>query len=341
MSNNIQNINKFYDGNTIYNLESPFKFIIGNRSAGKTFFFKLKGVDEFLNNKGKFIIMRRYTTEIDIIKDTFFNDIEEYKKYKVDIKVKGYKIFIENVHAGDFIALSSVNKYKSINMSDYNLIIFDEFIPEDNRYINQNKNYYHEPEQALNFFQTVARGLNKAYRENVKFIFISNSISTSNPYFDYFKINKLIWNGTKKYYKDEFFSFEITKIKNDVESSRFGKFIKGTNYGNYALSNEFYRDNYYNLFKDLPKTARIMFTIEFNKKRYGVFIDKSKIYIHNKTVDNAPIFSLEKGGEFAFFGSSPFKIVLKEGLHDNRLYFCDTAIKNIIVDYWQVVFNVV
>lgn len=326
-------MSNFYDGEKIYNLTSNFKFVVGNRSSGKTFFYKRKAIDNFIKNGRKFVLMRRYVTEIDIIKENFFKDLELFYNNKFSIDVRGYDIFIDEVHCGKFISLSSVSKYKSINMSEYDLIIFDEFIPEDNRYINQNKNFNFEVESCLNIFQTIARGVGKNYREEVKFIFISNTISTSNPYFSYFGIDKLIWNGTKKFYKHKFFSFEVVNIENSVKSSEFGKFIANTNYGRYAIENEFFLDKNYMLFDKLPKDNKPLFNIEVNDKIFTTFQSKNHLYISKSVVNNCKTFSLSNDGENPCLRGSLYYNILKKMILENRVYFCNVSIKSILTDY--------
>ncbi len=99
--------------------------------------------------------------------------------------------------------MSGVTRYKSVNMSDYNYIIFDEFLPEDDNYLKSSKNYHYEVNQILNLFQSVARGRGKAFREDVKVFFLANDVSVLNPYFDFFKIDKILEknpNTTKDYH---------------------------------------------------------------------------------------------------------------------------------------------
>ncbi len=328
-------MSKFYNGDHMLRLQAQFLFIIGNRSAGKTFYFKRTCVENFLNNKRKFVLMRRYVTEVDTIKDSFFGDLMQYFNNEVNIEVRGYDIYINEEHAGMFIALSGVHKFKSIDMSQYDYIVFDEFIPEDMMYLKSKQNYYYEVDCCLNFFQTVSRGYGKAYRDDVKFIFISNSVSTSNPYFSYpkFGIDKLIWNGTKKFLKNEFFAFEVINVDNKIDDTKFGRFISGTTYGNYAMNNNFYQDKEFNVVKSMPNTAKPVYNICYNDKKYGVFIDKNTYYIMKSVVNNVPYYSLEKDGEYPWFRQTGFYTYLKNATSIGRAKFNDVGVKMVLLDY--------
>ncbi len=323
----------FYNGDKIFNNNSIFKIVCGNRSGGKTFYYKLKCVQHFLETGRKFVFMRRYITELDTIKDELFNDIQEYLDNEVYIEVKGYDIFINNHLAGKFVSLTSYAKYKSVNMSEYDIIVFDEFIPEDNMYLKSKINYCYEPEICMNFYQSVARGLNKSFREGVKFIFISNAISTSNPYFAYFKIQNRIWNNQKKFYKDDVVSYEIVQIDTKIEETSLGKFLSNTNYGKYAMNNQFYLDKQFCIKKELQKNAFCIYNISFNNKIYGVYRYDNTIHVHKSYVKNKRTYSLEIDGEYPFFKNSYECSSLQNLAKNNRVLFYDVSIKNIILEY--------
>lgn len=321
----------FYNGNFILKQNTPFNFCLGSRSAGKSFFWKKYCVDNFLEHNRKFIFMRRYYTELEKIKDNLFSDIENAFN-DISIAVKGDEIYINDKLAGIYVPLTSVYKYKSVNCEDYDTIVFDEFLPEDNLYLKKNINYFYEVESCFNFYQTVARGYNQPIRENVKFIFISNTVTTANPYFAYFGIDKLLWQGAKKV-KRKSFTLEITNSNNKViTNSLFGDIIKDSAYGNYALSNDFKDDDTSHLFDRLPQNTTLLYNLHFENKMLGVYIDNDfNYYISDKTNTNCKnVFSIFHDGLYPYFLVSKASLNIKKSYLLNKVYFSNLRIKSLL-----------
>lgn len=55
----------YYNGVNVINSNCPICFVLGSRSAGKSFYFKKYAIDRFLKNSEEFIYIRRYQTELD------------------------------------------------------------------------------------------------------------------------------------------------------------------------------------------------------------------------------------------------------------------------------------
>jgi hypothetical protein len=119
----------------------------------------------------------------------------------------------------------------------------------------------------LEFYETIAR-----LRDNVRAVFVANSISVVNPYF-------LFWNvkldRAKRFTIKEHIAIEIIKDSEYIQAkknTRFGKMLEGTTYGKYAIENEFLRDN--DIFIE-QKTPKASFTcgLKYNGKYYGFWVD--------------------------------------------------------------------
>lgn len=306
---------KHYNGERLYNNLAPFKFSYGSRSSGKTYWYKREALREFINNKSKFIYMRRYLNEIDVIKDNFFNDIEHNDIGK-NTKVSGYDIYYKDSHCGMFMSLAQYNKYKSKNLSEYNLIIFDEVLPEDEKYLHKS-NYAYEPQACLNFYQTVARGFNKPIREEVKFVFISNALKTFNPFSYYFKYDVLLTQNAKFIERDFYVveNFANKLVNEEIKKTKFGRFISQVEYGNYALNNEFLLDNKSLIInnKDYHKKNAYV-SIVFNNKIFTFFVQGNNrlVLTEDKTTNQKYLFSVMSGcNEPLLQASSSFKIIKK------------------------------
>ena len=86
----------YYNGNQILGYsDRPFKFVVGNRSAGKSFFWKSYCIKKFLKSKDEFIYIRRFKNDFEDTLTTFFDDVK-FKFPDVDFAVKKNKFYICN-----------------------------------------------------------------------------------------------------------------------------------------------------------------------------------------------------------------------------------------------------
>lgn len=279
------NPNMYYNGNRIIQCNRPFSFCVGSRSMGKSFYFKRHAINNFLKNGEKFIYVRRFKEDLKNVLPSLWDDVaQKFPKNEI-ITDKG-NFYIDGRHFGKAVNVNSFTRMKSAVMSDYSYIMFDEFLPENGRYIGGKDNPYLEVELCLNFYQSVARGYKEVTRP-IQWVFISNAISIVNPYFRYFGIDKLIRSTKKDFILREGFAVEIMSsdaVKSAITDTAFGQLISETNYGKYALDNEFYLDNN-EFISDMPNTRRTyMYNIKYVDSTYGVirYDKEGVIYITDK-----------------------------------------------------------
>lgn len=250
----------WYNGYNTLTYNCLFNFILGNRGCGKTYWSKTWAIKDFLKNGNQFIYLRRYKEELKKNK-IFFNDIlDDFKD--VDFKVKNRDYYINDKIAGTALSLSTAKIEKSTSFPKVNKIIFDEFILDKGT-------YYYLPDEVINFlelYETVSR------MRDVKVFFLSNAITIMNPYFSYFEI-KLPYNSNIKHEND--ILIELVNNPDFIEAkeqTRFGKLIKNTKYGNYAINNQFLRDDNTFIEKKSSK-SQYRFTIFYNDVYYGAWFD--------------------------------------------------------------------
>lgn len=276
---------------------TPFIFSLGNRSIGKSFDWKLnRCVRRFMSKKRKFVYMRRYDDDLKRCAPQFFDDIA-FKIPTHDLFVEGNgksgsRFYINGELAGTTIALSATQKYKSVPMPDYDTILFDEFLPEDGKYLSD------EVGKALSIYQSIARGDGKVIREDVKFAFIANNVTLNNPYFRELGIRDKIQLGTK-YCVDADRAWLVefinnTEIANEIASTPFGKMIAKTKYGDYALKSQYYLDD--DTFVQKPTgLSKYYCTLHWKGRHYGVYeyVDEGLFYVSKKyDPNNKNVFSL-------------------------------------------------
>ena len=181
--------------------------VVGARGTGKTY-----GCFKWLIEHGeKFIYLRRLKSQLDECKRETGNP---FKKINADLGINikpfsagGSVAFNkeekngENVSVG--VALSVVANIRGIDYSDYNYVVFDEFISSDGERPIKN-----EFQAFLNFYETVNRNRELDGKNAVKCIMLGNANRISNVYFtgwhcmrlalNMIKGNQYIWRSEDK-----------------------------------------------------------------------------------------------------------------------------------------------
>ena len=200
----------WYDGYKTLDHGCLFNFVVGNRGCGKSYWAKKWAIRDFLKNGKQFIYLRRFDTEHAGIKK-YFDDIEANEEFPgVEFSVSKQNILkINGMDAGYPLALTKAKIQKSVSFPDVNKIIFDEFLLD--------KGYQHYlPDECVAFlelYETVAR------MREVTVMFLSNSISTVNPYFIYFDI-QLPYNSN--IYKRGDILLQVVRDDEFVEAKKQG-----------------------------------------------------------------------------------------------------------------------
>lgn len=277
---------KYYNGSAVINSGCPINFIIGNRTAGKSYYWKRYGIKQYLKKGEQFIYIRRHKSEIDMVADSFFTDIS-HEFPNLNVILKGDKFYLKNYATesmevcGYAFSLTQVHQLKSVVLEKVNLIFFDEFIPENLQYLKPSEPFY-EPNLLLSIYLTVARGYKKMVRDNVRLVCAANNITLYNPYFSMFDIdltnkNRVVVDGV---YAEKIINKTAQK---ELQESKIGKLLMKTEYGAYAVENKSYRDEY-NKIIDLPRNAMQLFNLYINRW-YTCFIDIDGNFIWNESYD--------------------------------------------------------
>lgn len=233
----------FYDFTKVLSYNGTYNFLVGARGLGKTYGAKLRAMKNYLRSGEEFVYLRRFKTEL-ATRTTFFDDIaHEFPGH--DFRVNGSlaqvcrnpdaeKPYWETM--GYFAALSNAQTRKSVAYPKVTLIIFDEFIIEKGAL-----HYLPEEETVFNnFYATVDR-----WQDKTKVFFLANSVSIMNPYFLAYDIKP------EKEFVTSHGGFicahfaNSTDFSNEVMETKFGRFIKGTGYEEYAVNSVFADNNEY------------------------------------------------------------------------------------------------
>lgn len=250
----------YWDINKALSYQCLFNFVVGARGVGKTYGAKKWAIKSFLKSGKQFVYVRRYREELKKIK-LFFDDIaDEFPDAK--FKVAPPNFIINDKIAGNCMSLSTAKIEKSTPYPKVDKIIFDEFILDKgfHRYL---------PDEVTNFlelYNTVSR-----YRD-VTVFFLSNALTVTNPYFMYFDIALPYGKNIKASGDILIEMVKDAEFEEKVKESRFAKLVAGTPYANYAIDNDFLRDDKKFIAKKTDR-ARYVFTLAYKGEMYGVWID--------------------------------------------------------------------
>lgn len=302
----------WYNFDRLLSYGALFNFCAGGRGMGKTYDAKKRSTKKSLKSEAifvqgewaspdQFVYLRRYKEELAIAKRTFFADYaHEFPDY--DFRVVGWQAQASKkmervedegetaakkrvkdrrwVVIGFFIALSQAQNVKSGAFHNVTTIIFDEFIAEKGRQYLPS-----EAETFLGLYSTIDRNQDKTV-----VLFCANSVSIMNPYFIYWDIRPDQLPEISAHLKDDEGKYgiavhlpEAAEFKNSVYQTRFGKIIQGTEFGDYAVENQF-SDNGENLIALKPSTARHHFNLETKYGTIAIWFDRKsqKYYVQRK-----------------------------------------------------------
>lgn len=253
----------YYDISKILTYNAFINILIGERGVGKTYSVSKFVTKEFINKKHEFAYIRRYKTELSKSSKKFFDALKingEFKNH--DLYNKGSTFIIDDMIAGYSMPLTTAQSLKSVNFSKVKYIIFDEFILEHGNYL---KN---EVEIFLGLIETIAR------MREVKIFMLGNAVTEFNPYFLFFNIT-LPYNNDIKTFKEGLILIQYMNNKayrDEKKKSKFGRLIKGTEYENYAVNNQFRLENN-NFISKKSGHSKFSFAMKYKNNIVGIWID--------------------------------------------------------------------
>lgn len=285
-----QEPNFWWNPGKILSYNCLFNFVVGNRGGGKTFGCKEWFIRKAIKTGEQFVYMRRTDKDITRVKKKFFNDlIAENKFPQYLFRIDGDEIqYIKELDGepdpdeewqviGYFVHLSGGMTEKSIPYPLVKYIFFDEFIIP---YAGLNTYLPDEVTTFLERYETIAR------MRDVVCLFLSNALTTINPYFLYFDIHLAPGKMIGRVKPD--IAMELVANKDFIEAkkaTRFGKLISGTEYGQYAIENKFVWEVTDDIMK-IPEDAFYWMTLQWKDKQYGLFMSHEKqMVIVSKSVD--------------------------------------------------------
>lgn len=342
--------NGYLDFEKILSYDVPFNFIVGGRGTGKTY----GALKYAVENKIKFILMRRTQTQLDIVRK---EDYQPFKKLNEDlgwsiqpIQITKYSSAFyecerdkngkwkpkENAESiGLMVALSTVSNVRGFDATDRNLLIYDEFIPERHeRPIKDEANAF------FNAIETIQRNRELEGKKPMQVLCLANSNELANPIFIELGIvkraMKLLASGTEiDICRSRAFGLYIlrdSKISELKKDTALYKLTRGTTFEAMAVDNTF---------EDLVGVR----TSSKNLKEYKPVAAIGEICIYKHKSNKTYYISMHKMGSYEEFTISEADIMrfrhkyphlIDAYLWDNidfEEYACETLFKKYLFKY--------
>lgn len=334
----------FYNGNKLLSLmDSNGKppellFCCGNRTAGKTFFFKRFMLRRFVKHGEKFVVFVRFIDDIANCANGFFADIGPiafpgHTMTQTSIlHGKAAMLYFDKKPCGYVIALNDPERIKrnSALFADAERGFLDEFQSEIGKYVSD------EMTKFNSIRISIARGGAKGTHTRYFPVYLcSNNVTVFNPYFDYFRIGRRLTNRTKflrgdGWVLEQTFNVEASEAIKDKFGSMSERELM------YAASNQYLLDN--NRFVEkLPGQKRPVFVVDYNGKKYAMWSAERMFYFSEKLPDGCSMnlsFSVndhDTGNTLTPQSSSLVKI-LRRAYMANSVRFQNQECKHVFMD---------
>lgn len=291
---------KYWSVTTVMPYQRRFNFINGKRRIGKTYTAQKWLIKKCIKDRVLFCCLLRRKKEISewgfrdwlekvvdrefqgcefVINKTqmFYKTIEQVE---VGEDKDGNPIYEETENLqliGICLALSDAEVIKKKSYPRVKYVVFDEYMLPSNR-AREYVNGWAEPDLFLNIYDTIDRGENRA----ICFLF-GNNTTFYNPYHMHkaFRIPKL--NKGQIWMSENVLFHWVDENNLEHRESAFDRMIKGTEYGNMALGENYYDDT--DMFLEArSKKATHKFAFDYLGSTFGVWSDNNagKIYIDSK-----------------------------------------------------------
>lgn len=253
----------------------------GNRSAGKSVAWNKYAFTEWKDRHGKFILLVRYTYELNGIGERFFKDLQSifYPEYFVESAEVVKNVFSEiycqigeEKHSiGYAIPLNKadvIKKYAHV-FNDVTFILFDEFQSETKQYLSDEVNKF------ISIHQSVARGKGKQSRY-VLTVLVGNRIDLLCPYLIELGISARLKKDTK-YLRGVGFVYEqiLNESAQEAQSSSLFNQAFKNDYMERVIQSKYLDEDCYTKPSGFNK---YICTLRFQNRSYSISIYSSGNY---------------------------------------------------------------
>ena len=289
MDKNIYLENGYLNIGYILRFKVPFIFCVGGRGTGKTY----GALKYALDNGVKFLYMRRTQSQADLINRPEFTPfkaitrdtgelitcapISKYNSAFYRAKYEDDKVIPDGAPIGYTLALSTVSNLRGFDMSDCELLIYDEFIPEKHERPLKN-----EAQALFNAYETINRNRELLGGAALKVLCLANANTITNPIFEALNIIDKVYameNNKQVVSINESRGFAvvllsdspISKLKQDTA---LYKLTSGSEFESMAIGNS------YNVDFNRPRVNLVEYAPIFTVSGITIYQHKNKIELY-------------------------------------------------------------
>ena len=315
-----------------YNVEDDLKkypdawiyIVIGGRNTGKTY-SSLKFCYE---NKKKFVFLKRTMDDVHLLcsgrgrlgsrQREYGVDLSPFKSLNRDMhwNVNAFEIekglggFWEVDEDGEpegdpigyILALSGVSKFKGFDLSDCEIMIFDEFIPQPWERVQRK-----EGEQIMDLYKTISRAREHFDQTPLKVLALANATKVSNPLMNILEITDAVVQMQNVKLPEYYIAERGILIRSIIDNVAFKekekqsviyKAMGNTAWGQMALENEFGYDDFSAVKKGCLKNMRCLLKLQYKNKDYYIYEGSGRWYMcRSKNTHPARTYDLNKENE--------------------------------------------
>lgn len=287
----------FYSPERVLSYGRPWIFSVGSRSIGKSTGFGIWILQQYIKKKTRFIYVRRNEKELlSTCKNFFENAVSILNDFGTKIQVKyERKLYWASFDEGETweecgtaIPLSMEQQYKSANLGEYGILLYDEFISRDpNKYLGNKASPLFEYDCCLSLYETVDRKKGESFQNQTIFIFTANNSSYYNPLFMGLGIDEYLRTDTKicapkgvPWVVEQTTSVKATERMQESYAYQ----LSDKKNRDYAFSNIGF-DQRMNFVEKIKKPMRPLFNVSYAGHKMGIYSidDEGVIYVCNKT----------------------------------------------------------
>lgn len=318
-----------------YEGEAAFAVIEGNRFGGKSVGVGVYALADYFNYGYRCCFVTRYKDDMEDSKILplesfwkkawrFINSDEERvpEIEKHELSFKGHYAYIDGKLFCYPASLSVSGKTKTADFDNVRKIIFDEYVSEDNRELND------EVTCIYRLYDTIARGRDDALK-TTSMIFISNCITKASTLKEELGISREVRPDTKRIDRGEEKGWIYERITNKAVSEEYNKSAIakaqrcgdiGQAYSGYAQDNEFKDNENFVQVKPPKGNYTYMCNITYQGNVYAIkyYRKENKYYFTDKGVNEEFIYNYAMTKEDHSFNTS---LILDKNIRDRLVQY--------------------
>lgn len=233
------------------------------------------------------------------------------------------------------VALSAIKNVKGIDLSDCELMIFDEFIPQ----ISETRVLSSEGEALLDVYATVSRDREKRGREPLKLILFANSENLYCPVVEELQImdniaHVAMFKKEYDYIEDRAILIHHVRLEvTEEEKTGIYKVMKGTAWFRKSFEGEFSKNDFSNVAKETLKSFIPVMEIKYKEGKFYIYKKGIQYFITKQRSNKCPIkFDLNKDNDIRLFYSK-YCLDLQEACMNGRVKFSDYSLYDLITRF--------